>query len=391
MQESYYDYAIVGAGAAGLHIALAMLGNQAFATRRILILEKDLKTTNDKTWCYWEKGAGKWDHLVFNTWRKSLFASSQGSRNIDLGSYQYKMIRALDFYEFAKDQISSAAHIDWIVDEVESINVGQPSLIRTHNNQYRAGHVFDSRLDSEFHSDLQHIHLLQHFKGWTIETTKPVFDPESFTMMDFRIKYPDSTSFTYVLPFSQHQALVEFTFFSPRLLSDHEYDGYLNTYIKEILEAQEYEILDCERGTIPMTDYPFHKLNGTQLTKIGTAGSWVKGSSGYSFKNAERYSRIMVNNILNGAMPGKALFKKRFRFYDRLFLDILYRNNHLGEALFTQMYSNADIEIIFAFLDEQTSLKDDLKIINTFQRGPFIKALYRSLRLWIAGSGRSPK
>ncbi|MFK7809417.1 MAG: lycopene cyclase family protein, partial [Saprospiraceae bacterium] len=53
-----YDYAIIGAGCAGIHLALAMMKDSFFADKQILVLEKEAKNTNDRTWCFWEEGDG---------------------------------------------------------------------------------------------------------------------------------------------------------------------------------------------------------------------------------------------------------------------------------------------------------------------------------------------
>ena len=63
------------------------------------------------------------------------------------------------------------------------------------------------------------------------------------------------------------------------------------------LKIEKYEILEEEMGVIPMTDFPFHKKNNNTLTKIGTAGGWVKPSSGYAFKNCEKYASTVAENI----------------------------------------------------------------------------------------------
>ena len=62
------------------------------------------------------------------------------------------------------------------------------------------------------------IKLLQHFKGWVIETGKPFFNPAEATMMDFRVHQQHGTTFAYVLPFSTTSALVEYTLFTKELL-----------------------------------------------------------------------------------------------------------------------------------------------------------------------------
>jgi lycopene beta-cyclase len=68
-----FDIAITGAGAAGLQLALHMLGDAFFENKKILILEKDAKNRNDRTWCFWEKGEGQWDHLLRQRWSYNHF------------------------------------------------------------------------------------------------------------------------------------------------------------------------------------------------------------------------------------------------------------------------------------------------------------------------------
>jgi lycopene beta-cyclase len=61
MSSTIFDFAIVGAGAAGLQLALAMNKDHFFQTRKIIILDKSAKNANDKTWCFWERGKGPYD------------------------------------------------------------------------------------------------------------------------------------------------------------------------------------------------------------------------------------------------------------------------------------------------------------------------------------------
>ena len=62
-----YDYIIIGAGAAGLLLADALGKDPFFASKSILVLDKDDKSKNDRTWCFWERGAGQFDELVHKT------------------------------------------------------------------------------------------------------------------------------------------------------------------------------------------------------------------------------------------------------------------------------------------------------------------------------------
>ena len=195
--------------------------------------------------------------------------------------------------------------------------------------------------------------------------------------MDYTIKHRDNTSFTYVLPFTENSALVEFTFFTPDLVEDQTYDTYLERYIKTVLKINDYTILNKEKGNIPMTSYPFYQSNSNNLTKIGTAGGWIKSSSGYGFKNTEKKIQIIINNIKNSKPINSNLFSRKFQWYDKIFLNVLYYNNKQGETIFSKFYRKNDIKLTFRFLDEETSILEDFKIIWSLTSFAFIKALFR--------------
>lgn len=377
-----YDFAIIGAGAAGLHVALAMQEDPYFAQKRILILDKEEKAGHDKTWCFWEKGNGKWEAVVSHSWESGIFTTSSSQINLSLPPYRYKMIRSGNFYAMAKDRIKDSENFHWHQAAVENVkkkgNLYQ--IIVKESVPFRARVVLDSRIDARFYErEDRYFRVWQHFKGWVIETREKVFDPETFTMMDFRVTHKDSTSFIYILPTSSTTALIEFTLFSPDLLEEKEYDDAIARYLGELMQLSDYHILEEEKGVIPMTDYPFHLKNTPGHVKIGTAGSWVKPSSGYSFKNSEKNANLLIENIKSGKRPDAGIIKPRFRLYDTLFLDRLFRANETGEELFNTMYSKNHIHSIFRFLDEETTVAEDVKIMRTFDPWPFMSAIYRRL------------
>lgn len=300
---------------------------------------------------------------------------------LDMGNYSYKMVRGLDFYNHAKNKLKDSENIYWQKEEVTEVTHSSPVLITGIQESYKALQVFDSRINQDFFTaEDNYSRVLQHFKGWFIETETDIFNPDNFTMMDFRKTWNNSTSFTYVLPFSKRTALVEFTFFTPEIVGDEVYENILREYIDEILQPKKYRITEKEGGVIPMSDYPFHKENDRQVTKIGTAGSWVKPSSGYSFKNAERFSQQLITNIKRNKIPSAGIADKKFRFYDSLFLNILENQNQLGVEIFSTMYKKNPVWKIFRFLDEKTNFAEDVKMMSAFNPFPFIKAMVRVFR-----------
>ena len=380
MGNNHFDYAIIGAGAAGLHLVMAMIQDEYFDKKKIVILEKSNKNTNDRTWSFWEKKLGKWDDILHHSWQYGSFYSDDVMKEMDLKEYRYKTLRSSKFYEHAKKLINNAPNVFWQKQEVIRIeeNVDQGAKVICGQAQYKAHHVFDSRIDNDFFEEKdEYTRILQHFKGWFIQTNEKVFDPSKFTMMDFRLRWKDQTSFIYVLPFSETEAMIEFTLFTDELIEDKDYEEKLKQYIHEFLKIKDYKIIEKEKGVIPMTDFPFYKKNKKSVTKIGTAGGWVKPSSGYAFKNCERYSYKLIENIKANKKPSASLFHSRYRWYDALLLDILKNKNELITSLFSMMFKKNSIQEIFTFLDDEGSLKSDLKIIKSFDPFPFLAALIR--------------
>lgn len=375
-QGGIYDIAIIGGGLAGLQLAYGILQENDLADKNILILEKEEKTANDKSWSFWEKGQGQWDKIVHKSWRKADFNGREFSRTYELTPYAYKMIRSEDFYAFVKEKIVKFPNVQWQKDQIQDVILGAPHQCIGKKSTYSATMVFDSRLTDDFKNS-DYPFVLQHFKGWFIESDRAVFDDSTFRMMDFDNKNKANCAFTYVLPFSPQKALVEFTFFSPQLVDDKVYEAGIKEYIHKEWGIQQYQITETEKGVIPMSAYPFQKGNQNNYLKIGTGGGWVKASSGYSFKNTSNKIDQVIQNLKEGKALDHNLFQKRFQFYDRIFLSVLQSKNQLGAQLFEEMYRRNDIQSIFEFLDEQSQLSDEVKLIGKFSKAPFLKALWR--------------
>ncbi len=372
-----YYYAIIGGGLAGLQLAEQLSRDVFFKGKKIALIEPSDKDTNDKTWCFWEEGPGKWDHLVSKSWNKCRFITSEKENLLELGNYSYKMLRSLDFYKALKKKLQQSEHIYFIKDHISQIDEVTRTAIGEKDN-YTATHFFDSR--PEKYSDIPKKTLIyQHFKGYRIKTEKKAFNEEIFTMMDYRIKYKDSTSFTYILPFSETEALVEFTLFTPFMTEEAVYDEKLKEYLQKILKIENWKVIETEKGIIPMTDFDFEKTSSRHITKIGTAGGWVKASSGYSFKNTEKKVAALIENIKSGRAPGKDLISGKFKRYDAIFLDVLAERNDLGEKTFEKLYTRNSIQDIFRFLDEETSVSEDLKIMLSIYHPQFLRSFFRKL------------
>lgn len=380
MSKTHFDYIIIGNGLSGLQLALAMFDDSFFFGKTIALIDKSKKNSNDKTWSFWENSQGKWDAIVNKSWSTAKFYSEEKFIALQLKPYTYKSIKAIDFYNYALSKLDKNKAFTFIIDEVISVTEKNNVAVKRRNSIYTSNHVFDSRLPQDFFTQKKtHTLIHQHFKGWIIKTPSNTFDETSFTMMDYRMKYRNSTSFIYILPFSKTEALVEYTFFTPFLTDEKVYDEQISKYIKNILKVDELNIVETETGNIPMTDFPFQKYHTPNITKIGTAGGWVKGSTGYSFKITEKKVLKIIENLKNNQLPSKGLALPKFQFYDKIFLKVLNDYNYKGEWIFEQFYSKNSTATMFKFLDEETSFYEDLKIMKSLFSWQFIKAFFSIL------------
>ena len=378
--SSHFDYIIIGNGLAGLQLALKFASDTYFDKKQIALIDPSTKKSNDKTWSFWEVNSTQWDSITYKSWGEALVITSNETIDLKLQPYSYKTIRAIDFYNEAKTKLKEHNNIHFIIDSVKSTTENDIVNVETTKHSYTATHVFDSRIPEEFFTiTKKNISISQHFKGWVIKTKDNVFDENKVIMMDYRLKDGEQTTFTYVLPFSKTEALVEFTYFTEHLVEDDVYNHFLKQYINEYLKINDYTVIETEKGQIPMTNFAFEKFNTNRITKIGTGGGWVKGATGYSFKHTEKKISQIITNIKANKTPSNKLFKRKYKFYDKVFLKVLKDENDKGEWIFQQFYSKNAIQTMFRFLDEESTLLEDLKIMWSLFSWSFIKAFFKTL------------
>jgi lycopene beta-cyclase len=380
-----FDYIIAGTGAAGLQLAWFMSRDRWFDDKQILLIDRDEKISNDRTWCFWERGAGTWDAVLTQTWDQFFFSGEKFSKCYGMEDFRYKMIRSADFYRFVIDEIRQKQNFVLVKSTIQKISDEKNEVIvSTGNGDFCGSKVFSSiPAEGAIEKAKKDLWLSQHFKGWFVKSAKPMFDEKVVVMMDYSVEQRGNTRFMYMLPISAHEALVEYTLFSSDLLQEKEYDDEIKKYL-ECMGCTDYQIVETETGQIPMTTYPFWESNSANILHIGTAGGWTKASSGYTFYFTQKKSKALCEFLKTAKDISRFQRTNRFRFYDLVMLDLLVRRNDLGKQFFTSVYKNQPVGRVFDFLNEESSLLDEARIIfSSRPRKELIRSVSRVFRYWL--------
>ncbi len=428
-----YDFILAGGGLAGLSLAYNLI-NSPLRDRSLLIVDKDAKQQNDRTWCFWEEQPTLFDEIAYRVWHRLRFVSEDFAREFDLAPYRYQMIRGIDFYNFTREKLSKCANVTFVRGNIDRIEDGPDrATVTVDGKSFRGSWVFDSTLPASLrggqwptkqsptsydkiasHPSIppqkdaapltpypqsggalggtpamtmngHYHHLNQHFRGWEIETEQPMFNPQLPTLFDFRTPQAGHMRFIYTLPFAENRALVEYTLFSSHLLTMEEYDTGLKTYIENVLGLKQYTINHVEAGIIPMTDHPFPRRLGQRVMSIGTKGGRVKPSTGYAFLRIQHDSAAIVQSLIEHGQPFHVPVRHgRFGLHDSILLNIMTHHPDDLKPIFTLMFRNNPIQRIFHFLDETTSLSEELRFIFSLPPWRFLQALFRLKVLWRA-------
>ncbi|MDI9311285.1 MAG: lycopene cyclase family protein [Limnohabitans sp.] len=373
-----YDFIFCGAGLAGLMLLKKMASNGILEGKTILILDPKNKDTQDRTWCYWEKGSGKWDEIVKYKWEKAVFQNNVLSVECLEKQYSYKMIESVDFYKLCLNELRGY-NVVWKKESVVSVDEDLDFVkVTTNENFYYGRLVFNSILNyNQIKANKKFPLLRQHFVGWFVKTKENNFNSEQATFMDFSVEQKGNTRFMYVLPISRNEALIEYTLFSPGLLEKNEYEEEIAKYLKN-QGIFDFEIVRKEEGDIPMTVFPFWENNSKRVLNIGSAGGWTKASTGYTFYNCDKLTDRLLCEFKKKEIDFSQFnLKTRFTFYDAIFIKVLYHNNYLGESVFFSMFGKVSPSKILKFLNEETSVFEELRVLMSCPKLPFIKALFK--------------
>ncbi len=370
-----YDCIAVGAGASTGLLLMALHRKGELSQKRVLILDSDSKSQNDKTYCFW---AEKDDPILQDLapimdhqWSRIEVAGQPAQ---SLGNQVYVRISSLALYDYLK-AIAQAEQWEWKMATVLEVGADQQGAwVQIAGARLRAKRVLDSRPPNWDEKGPNEVHLWQSFVGWKVKTLKPSFEADQFSMMDFEVPQQGNTQFVYVLPTQRDEALIELTRFGADRIDSNVAENTLAEYVLE--RFGQVHVLEKEWGCIPMSTQAVEASAHSQVWHLGARAGLIKPSTGYAFKSMYEWSERASNNWTNEKAPDVKR-KPRHAFYDKLLLSILKWEPSWGKPIFERLFERQRPAQVFSFLDEKMGFKQELNMLVQLQWAPFMRAIVR--------------
>lgn len=372
----FYDFVIAGAGCSGLSLATSLA--KANLKQSILLIDKNIHTNQDKTWCFWDTANSSVLPFTTTVWQNLTFYSDNYEKKEKILPFNYVGVKSEDFYKYSYEVLKNAKNIDIVEENIECIyGLESGACLETKTQKFHCRYLFNSTSISSGHfkRHSSYSSLKQHFQGWFIKIEKPVFEKNTATFMDFRTEQHQDVRFFYVLPYSDREALIEYTIFSKQLLADEAYDEQIEKYIQETLQIEKFTIIEKEKGVIPM-EFIHPDTTHNHIIPIGIVGGALKPSTGFAFSLIQKQVDQIIKSIQSDNLH---LFKKRiqnrFSFYDTILLHLLQKKEINKSAIFISLFKGNNIATILTFLSEKTGIFGEMKIFSTLPVKVFISAL----------------
>lgn len=381
------EHLIVGAGCAGLSLAVRLAAQPVHERGRVVVIEPRTALGGDRTWCTWRGRPHPFEAAITHRWSKWRVVGARGAVVHTLPNRPYEQVDSVAFAAVALTRLEQGEGVEVRLGTTvrELHDEGASVRVDTDAGTLRARLVWDGRGGAPaIDRGEDDVCWLQHFVGWVVRTERPIFDPSTVTLMDFEVSQERGPHFVYVLPYAEDLALVEDTYFSEHALSEDEYASTLRAWLDR-RGAGRFEVLRRERGAIPMDTAPVRRRASPRIVPIGLRAGAAKPSTGYAFAFIQRHSDALAIVAGDGARPPPQLPVRSpvATFFDRVFLSFLRRRPHAAPELFGALFARTPPASLVRFLLEEGGVRDHLAVMNGVPRLALALEAVRARRIWM--------
>ena len=373
MSGPIYDAVIAGGGLAGLSLA-GHLAAGGWRDRRVLIVD-DAGPVSAVSWGFWSRPDGLLDDAVSRTYDLIRIHADGAERILPLRPYRYRVVRRPDLVRVVHGLIRHCPGFEIRSGRVEDVRDG-PTTVETivDGQAVHSRWAFDSVTRPPASPPVD---ARLAFTGWEVVSDRPSFDPAVPTLFDFRTAQSGGARFAYILPADPYRALVELTQFVPPDVeppSSWARSAGLATYLRDVARCSAYRTVRTESAVIPLRARP-EVRRGRRVLAIGARGGLIKASTGYAYQRIQRDSRAIAASLVRHGHPfGAFRSRRRHRLLDAVLLRVLDREPARLEQIFARLFAANPADRVLRFLDEDTSLRDELRLIATLPPAPFLRA-----------------
>ena len=269
--------------------------------RSILIVDRDAKNRNDRTWCYWTAQPTLFAPIVHRSWDRIQFVGEDFASTIDLERLSLRDDSRDRFLPHLPGMLCRASGN---VDFVQGTSIG--STMATTGRMCRSASVATagggSSIAASGLADLTAGMVATMCStsisaGWEIETSEPVFDLGGDTARFSHPPAPVDALLLCAAVLEQH-ALVEYVSLCPdeaaqalRALSRH--DPRIDRLSHPGRGARHQS---ADRSAVPAPP-------GRHIMAIGAHGGRIKPTSGYAFMRIQHDSAAIVRSLLRLDQP----------------------------------------------------------------------------------------
>ena len=366
------DVLIIGGGLSGLSLAVALIEQQTGMS--VAVVEPRSRYNNDRTWSFWGPIHHRLDRLVARQWSQWSFGLKDSpSRTIECSEKPYQSIESIRFYRWAKDQIEAAPNVGLYLGETIERCHKQDEIwsAASQQHQFNARLVVDTRPPSN--EQLHTSALYQCFVGQVIEAPGG-FDPDCVELMTDMASDEHGLSFTYCLPLSADQALVEFTRFAAHPIDWPVLETDLQT-LKSRRGWLDAPVTRTERGVLPM-GMPARQSDDPSYVYAGTSAGGLRAATGYGFWRIQRWAQCCAWALDRGQGPLAHPPEPKIQgWMDDLFLRVLRSHPRRAPELFFRLHQRVPAEVLIRFLSDESNWIDKLKVVLSLPKRPFLAIL----------------
>ena len=399
------DAVIVGGGASGLALA-GHLATTSWRDHSVLVVDDGSLPLDARSWAYWSAAPAPldwFDRASSQVFDRFWVNSAAGQHLVRLGSYRYRVVRGPDLERAVNGVLHRAEGFRRVAGHVTAIEDGeQQATVTVDGQRVRADWVFDSvglsgvgvsgvapprtkppgvGRSGVGATTLPSGRLSMAFTGWRVQTRGDVFDPEALTLMDFRTGQDHGLAFLHVLPTSARSALVEHTRFVScdvgGVDAGNVAEAALDGYLRDVLGVAGHRVVGVERGSIGLQPRAAAGT-GQRVVPIGAQAGMVKPSTGYAYARIHRHCEALAWSLATRGHPFDVPQPlRRYALLDQVLLDAVVEEPlHVVHA-FEQLFRHNPGDRVLAFLDERVSLAQELALVRSLPKGPFLRAARR--------------